>query len=263
MELQPSRPASSHRITLLGASNFVRGLPALIEALESAFGTPLQILAAVGHGRSYGHSSTVLGRTLPGITQCGLWKALDKTACLPTYAIIGDIGNDILFGYPAPEILSWVMLCLDRLAAQNARMVLILPPLQALMTLKPALYYPVRTMLYPKCSISWTDAIRQAQELDQELRQLAIAREVPTVEPASEWIGFDRIHVRQRAFREFWQAAVARLTDIPPHTTHRLHPMEVLALKLAVPEERIFWGMKQRGRQPAVTLRGGTMVGLY
>lgn len=263
MVTTPALSPLPQRIVLLGASNFIRGLPSLLAALESALGNSLQVLAAVGHGRSYGQTSTVLGRTLPGIRHCGLWRALDESADLPTFALVGDIGNDILFGSPVPEILKWVKTCLDRLAARSARTVLCLPPMRTLATLKSSLYYPVRTCLYPKCPVSWADAMRCANELEKGLVEIASERGLPALEPEMDWIGFDHIHVRRRSFAPFWQNAVSLLTDAPPSSARRFTMSEYLALKLAVQEERTLWGIKQGRPQPSVRLRSGTTVGLY
>ena len=40
---------------------------------------PLEFVSACGHGRSYGIESKLFGRRLIGITQCGMWDALDRT----------------------------------------------------------------------------------------------------------------------------------------------------------------------------------------
>ena len=86
------------RVVLLGASNLVAGLPRVVEAARSVWGGPLDILAAAGHGRSYGRSSRVLWRTLPGILSCGLWEDLARRPPASTAALLTDVGNDILYG---------------------------------------------------------------------------------------------------------------------------------------------------------------------
>lgn len=62
----------TRRVVLLGASNIARSLSIVFDSARNAWGSPLDIVAATGHGRSYGMSSRVLGRTLPGILQSGL-----------------------------------------------------------------------------------------------------------------------------------------------------------------------------------------------
>src|SRR5262249_38307569 len=102
------------RVILLGASNLTRGISTVVETEPCIWGRPLDILAAFGHGRSYGSRRWLLGRELPGIVECGLWQALEKSPPAPTAALITDIGNDVLYEEPVDTIVSWVEWCLDQ-----------------------------------------------------------------------------------------------------------------------------------------------------
>ena len=66
----------ANRIVLLGASNLTLSLRLAIQQIQHCCGRPSEVLAAVGHGRSYGQSSQVLIRELPGIIESGLWSQL-------------------------------------------------------------------------------------------------------------------------------------------------------------------------------------------
>ncbi len=59
-------------------------------------GNWLMVLAAAGYGRCYGVKSRFVLRDLPPILDCGLWSALRKTSHAPTYALLTDIGNDLM-----------------------------------------------------------------------------------------------------------------------------------------------------------------------
>ncbi|MEO8496406.1 MAG: hypothetical protein ABI614_15165, partial [Planctomycetota bacterium] len=50
----------NRRVVLLGASNIARSLSIVFDSARNAWGNPLDIIAATGHGRSYGMSSRVL-----------------------------------------------------------------------------------------------------------------------------------------------------------------------------------------------------------
>ncbi len=99
-QAQTTRPC----VVLLGASNLTRGISTVVGMARGIVGEPSEFLIAMGHGRSYGQRSSVLGRSLPGITQCGLWEAL-RHARGPTSALITDIGNDVIYGVPVETIL--------------------------------------------------------------------------------------------------------------------------------------------------------------
>ncbi|MCZ6542107.1 MAG: hypothetical protein O6768_00410, partial [Planctomycetota bacterium] len=99
-----SQLTSRPRVVLLGASNLTRGISRAVGIAQAILGTPLEVLIAMGHGRSYGQRSRVLGRSLPGIVDCGLWDALLHGSGRPTYALLTDIGNDVMYGASVPSI---------------------------------------------------------------------------------------------------------------------------------------------------------------
>ena len=75
---------------------------------QASWGQPLDILAALGHGRGYGLESRVLGRRLPPILECGLWEALDRRPPCETAALLTDIGNDLVLGAEPEQLIEWV-----------------------------------------------------------------------------------------------------------------------------------------------------------
>ena len=105
---QGTASPSTPRVILLGASNLARGISTIVGTAQSRLGSPLEFFIAMGHGRSYGRASRVLGRTLPGIDECGLWDALGDAVSTQTYALITDIGNDIIYGYDVEMIAAWI-----------------------------------------------------------------------------------------------------------------------------------------------------------
>ncbi len=141
------------RIIALGASNLTRGFHAIVSAARSAWGSEIQVIAALGHGRSYGVSSRVAVRTLPGILQSGLWRMLESLPQVPTRALVTDVGNDILYGYPAEQILGWIDQVLFRLQRTTSDIILAGLPLASMQRLSPAKFLIFRSILFPCCRI--------------------------------------------------------------------------------------------------------------
>lgn len=56
----------------------------------------MEVLAALGHGRSYGAQSRIIFRTLAGILESGLWTELERRPPLTTRSLVTDVGDDIL-----------------------------------------------------------------------------------------------------------------------------------------------------------------------
>ncbi len=122
----------TRRVVLLGASNLTKGIGTVLETACRHWGRPLEAVGALGHGRSYGNASRVLGRQLPGILECGLWQVLGRSPGVPTAGLVTDIGNDLLYGQGVARIADWLEQCLDRLAAVHARTVVTLLPVDNL-----------------------------------------------------------------------------------------------------------------------------------
>jgi hypothetical protein len=252
------------RVVLLGASNLTRGISTVIETARRIWGGPLEVLAALGHGRSYGLTSAVLGRKLPGILQCGLWDALSALPPATTAALVTDVGNDILYGASVESILEWVEESLDRLALSDAPIVLTLPPTAAVTALSPWRYTFIRTCSFPGCRLSRNDAFSRAEQLDAGLQQLAAHRGLHAVRPRTEWFGFDPIHIRRRNWSVAWNEFLSGWCA-EPHETNlaRGSFARWLYLRSRAPAQRTIFGIEQRAAQPCGRLRDGSTVAFY
>lgn len=250
------RPAL--RAILLGASNLAVALPLVVDGLRRRAGGPVEILAACGHGRSYGMWSRFLfARGLPGISGCGLWEELDRLPSLPTVALVTDVGNDLIYGADAATVAQWVESCLDRLA--GAETVLTLLPLPRLETLTRGQYLAARSILFPGRNVPWTRLQAEARELDARLRQIGAGRGLRLVEPEAFWYGIDPIHVRRSLRQEVWNR-ILPLTELSGRESFpagRCRPPRFGAARF-----RLF-GAEFRRPQPALRLDDGTTLSLY
>jgi len=187
-------------VVVLGASNITLSLPVIHATIRGSAPAPLRLAVAAGHGRSFGVPSTVLGRTLPSLLECGLWRLLDQgTDCSsPPVAMITDLGNDLLYGSDAARILDWLSECLDRLQVHQTRIAITGLPMGSLDRLTPGRFLFFRRLLFPGSQLTFEAAMREAALLDQGVRALAAERQLIHVEPESAWYGIDPIHIRRR-----------------------------------------------------------------
>lgn len=227
----------------------------------------MEILAALGHGRSYGAWSRLLWvRQLPGISACGLWADLDRRPPLPTLALITDVGNDLLYGASVHEIAGWVEACLQRLQEREADILLALLPMSTLEKVSPFRYHLVRTILFPgRRAVSWDAMLDRVRELNERLRRLGHAHGARLVEPSPSWYGIDPIHVR-RSMRETAWSQILRHPLLPREGS----PADVRALRAVLPglpalgaAEQRLCGMPLRYPQPVRRFKDGTTVALY
>ena len=259
----PGPTTPSRRVILLGASNLTRGISTVVETARLSWGTPLDIMSALGHGRSYGKPTRVLGRSLPGIVDCGLWQDLAARPRIDTTALVTDVGNDILFDVPPTTVITWLDRCLERLAPVTQSLVISELPLTNIAQLSTARFRLFRTILFPRSRMTLSEVNRRAEELNQKLLQLASRYQAHVVTPVRAWYGFDPIHIKMRC----WPTAWAQIMN-PWSQPTLVHPargsfFRWLFLRCLIPHQRRLFGFVQRKQQPAATLPDGSQISLY
>lgn len=256
-------PNSSRRVVFLGASNVVRAISTIIETAELIWEPPLDVLVACGHGRSYGQTSRVLGRSLPGILQCGLWEDLQRRPALSAAALITDIGNDILYGASVGQIAEWVEECLVRLRGGCDRIVVTELPLARIGSVTSWQYRAIRWLLFPGSRVTFTDAMQRARELNARVIELAARHRAALQSPRREWYGLDPIHIRRGSWSAAWCEILSAAGQRRPAHPARGSWRRWWQLRRQRPQSRRLFGIAQRREQPACTLPGGSVISLY
>jgi hypothetical protein len=257
-------PSPCHRLLALGASNLKIGVSDAIESAQEALGEPLDVMAALGFGRSYGRQSWVLGRSLEGILSCGLWDEQKARAPLPTTALLTDVGNDILYDAPADQIGEWVEACLKRLNAVAERVIITSLPVENVEMLTPWRYLLMRTLLFPRCRLDLHTTIDRALKLNELVLEIAAHHRAEIVRPCPSWYGFDPIHVRRRYRKAAWRKFFFLKKFGEPNLRHpRFRFAQRLYLYTRRPLRRTLFGWRQNMPQPAGVLSNGTVISLY
>lgn len=224
------------------------------------WGPEVEVLAALGLGRSYGATSRILVRTLPGILQSGLWQRLDRSPPTPTRALVTDIGNDILYGWSSAQILAWVEECVDRLQRLTQDVVLTDLPLQSVRRISRPKFLLFRSILFPWCRLSFSQVLESAERITEGLAALAQARGCGFFRLRPEWYGFDPIHIRLGSWRPAWQQILCGDANVP---FERSGFSDALRLYLMRPERQWLVGRERVTPQPGLRLQQGARVWLY
>lgn len=249
---------------LLGASNLTLAFPLVVGELQSRLRAPIEIVAALGHGRSYGTSSSVFFRELPGIDVCGLWPALDRPDRPETFALLTDLGNDIAYGREVEEITAWIERCLARLAAVGASTTLVRMPIGVVEEIGELRFKVAKGIIFPGRKIDLETVRTRVRALDQKVLAIARERSLTVVEQPASWYGFDPIHIlrsrREQAWRTIVSALVPGGAPVPPTRPSRADRQ---VLRRARPQWRRFFGREERRSQPSAELLDGTTISLY
>jgi hypothetical protein len=252
------------RVVALGASNMTRGLQTIVSTARSAWGPGIEVLGALGHGRSYGVPSRVVIRTLPGILESGLWQTLSSLPAARTRALVTDVGNDILYGYPASTILAWVEEAVDRLQRLTPDVIVTDLPLDSIRRLSTPAFLVFRSLLAPRCRSSFAEIVETAERVNHGLASLAAARGLQFVRMRREWYGVDPIHIRPGLWRPAWQEILGcgmgqEMSDTPRNGAWP----EGLGLYFMPPERQWLFGVERTSRQSGVALARGGRVWLF
>ena len=195
---------TAHRILLYGASNLWLSRRAVLTELRKRFPGYLEIGLAPGPGRSYG-----LRAGNPLIRYEALQNVdfgFSGEVRGEMVAFLTDIGNDIAYSQPPPQIVDWVRRLSDRLQSQGYRVIVGGIPSRSLARLHPRLFKTVARLYYPEGSVSQQLVTRNLEEVELGIRDLCLERELPYLELDPNWYTFDRFHLKSRACTPYWQS---------------------------------------------------------
>jgi hypothetical protein len=247
------------RVVALGASNLTRGLETVVSTARTAWGPDVEVVGALGHGRSYGVESRLAIRTLPGILQSGLWDTLSALPPATTRGLVTDVGNDILYEYPAATVLAWVEEAVDRLQGVTDDIVMTDLPLHTIRSLSNPAFLMFRSIFAPGCRLSLTQVVDTAARVNEGLESLAMSRGLHFVRMEPKWYGLDPIHIRPGWWHPAWQQILGRETPERGDATW----LEGLGLYFLPPERQWLFGIERTTPQTGYALPHGGKVWLF
>lgn len=236
------------RVIALGASNLTRGLRIVVSMSRVAWGADTEVFAALGLGRSYGAPSHLGIRGLPGILQCGLWPAVDAAPSTPettTVGIVCDVGNDILYGYSADQILEWVTEAVTRLQRHTSTITLTGLPFHNVSSLSERRFRLMRAVMFPSSHQTLAGARATAVLVQAGLERLAAERSLHFLHLQSEWYGFDPIHFRYPFWRRVWGECLGLDPKVWDESPEPGGFLETVGLWLRADEHRTMLGVHQ------------------
>ncbi len=248
-------PPPRHRVVVLGASNVTISLRRIVGLVRAGFDGEIDLFVAHGHGRSYGSTSRIPGRSLPAITRCRLWDDVERAPepTAGTQVLVTDVGNDLIYGTKPEPLLRWVETCLSRLVLDGAEAVVVRLPISRMHDLSEAFYRLFVGLCFPSCRVTFAQLRERALAVDAGLVSLADRFGVPSVEPPRDWYGLDPIHVRASRRSQAWRAVVSHWPSVALPPSGRPRPVFSEWSWLSQrPAERTLLGQRQRSPQPTL-----------
>lgn len=251
------------RLLAFGASNLTPDLGRLVAAVRHAAGGPVEVLAACGHGRSYGiWSRYVAVRALPGIRDCAIWRALDARPRLPTLALLMDVGNDVAYGVPPVRINRWLDGCLGRLDALGARVAIALPPVARIEALPDWQFGLAKWLFFPLRNLDAPRVKKRLRAVHDHLRERALAAAIEPIAIDPSWLGLDPIHLHARG-RAALRSMLLDRWQLTASADREARSAAPFALRWAQAAETRWLGRSVRVAQPVREYPDGSSVSLF
>ena len=171
-----------------------------------------------------------------------------------------DVGNDIIYGFSAGQILEWVEETVDRLQEFTPDIVLTDLPLPSVRRLSEPTFLVFRSLLASRCRLSLAEIVDTAERVNEGLASLASARRLQFVPMRAEWYGADPIHIRPALWHHAWQHILG--FEGSGHSTPGAWP-EGVGLYFLRPERQWLFGVECVSPQTGVTLPRGGKVWLF
>ena len=247
-------------VVCIGASNLVRGVPAVAALSRNRFGKNTEIYSVSGHGRSYLGRSSFFFRTLPGILDSGLWEKLSgKKGHIKS--IVTDIGNDIMYGYSEDEILNGAVSAVERLRKLTSDITVTGLPVHNLDSLNEMKFRLFKNIFFPQAEITLADAMNSMKYISESLKNICAQKNLRFVPLEKEWYGFDPIHFRIRRWKDAWGKIFS--DDPDNRSLADFSVLEFISLYAKMPEEMELFGKKRNAAQTGIRLKKGGILYLY
>ena len=237
-------------VALLGASNLSMGAPAALRYLVEHLRGELELYLARGFGRSYGGENGAIGFTFRGLRSSGVLEAVaasvsrscgreqarpDVSAEVSAgvaagtdagatseectvepgadprlFALLTDVGNDILYRVPVDDILAWVDEIVAAFRRLDGEVALTALPVASVARLSRLKFRLLRPLFYPFRPMPFEELIQRVHSVQAGLERIAASRGAKLLPAEASWYGPDHFHLSRRhrdaAFRGWLEA---------------------------------------------------------
>ena len=194
--VSPLHPKLPVVLILLGASNLSRGCFALSRYMKARLcPRPVEVLIASGPGRGYHTSGGLLNVNYTPICSSDIFEVAQKkseSGCR-IVALVTDMGNDIMYGVSAEQLIATIQQVFDRLRSMNAEIFYTTLPVAFEKGVHPIWFYILRSLLLPFSRVSYDKATAGIIAVNQFLKKCG-TENCYLVSGMDRYLGYDEIH---------------------------------------------------------------------
>ena len=193
------------RVVALGASNLTRGLHTVVSTARTAWGPNVEVLGALGHGRSYGAPSRLARQDAAGHPPVGIVADAGVASGGEDSGSRDRRRQRHPLRIPGGPDSDWVEEAVERLQEFTPDIVLTDLPLPSIRRLSRSTFLLFRSLLVPRCRLSLAEVVDTAERVNDGLSSLASARRLHFAHDEIQWYGVDPIHIRPCLWHPAWQ----------------------------------------------------------
>lgn len=207
-ETQADRPgAGGVLFILLGASNLARAYSGFARLLEEGVRPrPARFLNAMGPGRGYSRPGGFMSVVYPPIGSCGVFSAAREQAdgAERAVALVADIGNDIMYGASAEDIVADLEAVFEKLRGLGAD--ILATPIPEVFEENFGEFYfrCLRFLFYPRSAVDREQAVAAVRRINRFLKDSESERGIRLIRGLDRYRGFDKIHYRFFHMHRVW-----------------------------------------------------------
>ena len=195
----------------MGASNLARGYTLLKRYLSKYLGSKnIEFLNALGPGRGFCAKGGMFNFIYPPIQDCQVVEAAEKKTKNTRVVLITDLGNDLMYGVTADELIEYLDMLIDRILKWNAEIFLTSIHINIKKDISRRIFYILRFIFYPRSKINFEEADLLITKINLYLEEKTRKnKKVHLITGMESYAGSDKIHYSLLKMHKAW----SKVTD--------------------------------------------------
>jgi hypothetical protein len=201
---------------LIGASNLAQGYSVLTRHISICFGkNNTEFLNALGPGRGFCARGGMFNFTYPPIQDCQILEAANKKSCDTRAVLITDIGNDLMYGVSADNLIESLDGLIDRALQCDAEIFLTSIHVNLKKDVSQTTFFILKSFCYPGSSITYENTNLFIIKVNSYLKEKAGQNQkVHLISGMESFTGTDKIHYSLLKTHSAWEKIANEICQV-------------------------------------------------